>query len=126
MQTERDLNGYSFLVVFELAVTDELTRAGFSVGNIHLYGGTQELISGGTLALTYGTHYGLVGRNGVGKTSLLRAIATKAIVLPDFLHIIHVEQECHGDERTALETILQVCVLPTFPFHLKKALLHKP
>mmetsp|Transcript_20851 Transcript_20851/g.45691 ORF Transcript_20851/g.45691 Transcript_20851/m.45691 type:complete len:620 (-) Transcript_20851:607-2466(-) len=78
------------------------------VGNIVLFGGKQELISGGTLQLTYGTHYGLVGRNGVGKSTLLRSIAQKAIKLPDFLHIIHVEQECVGDQRTALETVLQV------------------
>ncbi|KAK3260201.1 hypothetical protein CYMTET_30826, partial [Cymbomonas tetramitiformis] len=45
------------------------------VENITLYGGKQELISCGILKLVYGVHYGLVGRNGVGKSTLLRAIA---------------------------------------------------
>ena len=49
------------------------------ITGIQLFAGKQELISTGTLVLTYGTHYGLIGRNGVGKSSLLRAIGeTKA------------------------------------------------
>lgn len=51
--------------------------------------------------------YGLVGRNGVGKSTLLRAISSKQLQLPDFLHIVHVEQEIAGDDRTALEAVLQ-------------------
>ena len=51
--------------------------------------------------------YGLVGRNGVGKSTLLRAISRKQLRLPDFLHIVHVEQEIDGDERTALDAVLQ-------------------
>ena len=74
--------------------------------NISLAAGSRELIGSGILAFNYGTKYGLVGRNGVGKSTLLRAIAAKTIKLPEFLHIIHVEQECVGDERSALQTVL--------------------
>ena len=76
------------------------------VENFGLAAGSRELIGSGTLQLTYGVKYGLVGRNGVGKSTLLRAIAQKQIKLPDFLHIIHVEQECVGDHRSALQTVL--------------------
>jgi len=76
------------------------------VENFGLAAGSRELIGSGLLALTYGTKYGLVGRNGVGKSTLLRAIASKQIKLPSFLHIIHVEQECVGDHRSALQTVL--------------------
>jgi ABC-type molybdenum transport system ATPase subunit/photorepair protein PhrA len=78
------------------------------VDNIQLFGGKTELVQFGTLHLTYGMHYGLVGRNGVGKSCMLRAIAEKVIKLPEHLHIIHVEQECVGDQRTALETVVGV------------------
>lgn len=48
----------------------------------------------------------MVGRNGVGKSSLLRAIASGLIAVPPFIHVVHVEQECTGDERNALETVM--------------------
>lgn len=48
----------------------------------------------------------MVGRNGVGKSSLLRAISNGLISVPSFIHTVHVEQECAGDDRTALETVL--------------------
>lgn len=56
----------------------------------------------------HGYHYGLIGRNGVGKSTLLRAITSGEIALPDHLYVVHVEQEIQGDERTVLQTILQV------------------
>lgn len=61
-----------------------------------------------TAQLTYGTKYGLVGRNGVGKSTLLKAIASKTVKLPDFLFVVHVEQECTGEEITALDAVLAV------------------
>jgi len=70
-------------------------------------GGGEELIDRGTLALTYGRNYGMVGRNGVGKSTLLRAIACRFIEIPEMFHVVHVEQECVGDSRTALETVVQ-------------------
>ena len=48
-----------------------------------------------------------MGRNGVGKSTLLRAISRKQLQLPDFLHIVHVEQEIAGDDRTALQAVLE-------------------
>ena len=69
--------------------------------------GGVELIDRATLALTFGRNYGMVGRNGVGKTTILRAIACREIPIPEMFHIVHVEQECRGDERTALETVIQ-------------------
>jgi len=76
------------------------------IEGIGLAAGSRELIDRATLSLTYGFKYGLVGRNGVGKSTLLRALANKEIRLPSFLHVIHVEQECVGDSRSALETVL--------------------
>lgn len=41
--------------------------------------GGQDLIEGGTLTLANGRRYGLVGRNGTGKSTLLRALAVHQI-----------------------------------------------
>mmetsp|Transcript_2153 Transcript_2153/g.6224 ORF Transcript_2153/g.6224 Transcript_2153/m.6224 type:complete len:695 (+) Transcript_2153:75-2159(+) len=77
------------------------------IGGLQLFAGKSELISNGVLQLVYGTKYGLVGRNGVGKTSLLRALSTGQIPLPPWLHIVHVEQEIVGGEETALEAVMR-------------------
>mmetsp|Transcript_4315 Transcript_4315/g.4975 ORF Transcript_4315/g.4975 Transcript_4315/m.4975 type:complete len:960 (+) Transcript_4315:148-3027(+) len=77
------------------------------IRQVQLYGGRDELISNGVLQLTNGVKYGLVGRNGVGKTTLLRAIAEGTIKMPEYLHIIHVEQEAEPDSRSSLQTVLQ-------------------
>ena len=66
-----------------------------------------ELLDSAVLALNYGVKYGLVGRNGVGKTTLLRHLAEGLIPLPKFLNVVHVEQEITGDERSAIATILE-------------------
>ena len=77
------------------------------VNDIRLCAGKQELLFGAVLALNHGRNYGLVGRNGVGKTTLLRSIAEGIIALPSFLNVVHVEQEIEGDELSALETVVR-------------------
>jgi predicted ATPase len=54
---------------------------------------------------------GLIGRNGTGKTSLLRAMAQHAIDgIPKNCQILHVEQEVTGDDTTALQCVLNADV----------------
>jgi ATPase subunit of ABC transporter with duplicated ATPase domains len=77
------------------------------IGGIRMCAGKQELLDSAVLALNYGVKYGLVGRNGVGKTTLLRHLAEGLIPLPKFLNVVHVEQEITGDERSALRTIVE-------------------
>ena len=37
--------------------------------------------------------YGFVGRNGLGKTTLLRMISEKQLLIPSHISVLHVEQE---------------------------------
>jgi ATP-binding cassette subfamily F protein 3 len=54
---------------------------------------------------------GLVGRNGTGKTSFLRAMAMHAIDgIPKNCQILHVEQEVVGDDTIALQCVLNADV----------------
>jgi ATPase subunit of ABC transporter with duplicated ATPase domains len=39
-----------------------------------VYAGGKELVADATLNITMGGKYGLIGRNGIGKTSFLRAL----------------------------------------------------
>lgn len=51
------------------------------------------LRSGASLTLAYGRRYGLIGRNGVGKSTLLRHIALREVAVPSHITILFVEQE---------------------------------
>eukprot|EP00455_Lapot_gusevi_P015615 TRINITY_DN1790_c0_g2_i3.p1 TRINITY_DN1790_c0_g2~~TRINITY_DN1790_c0_g2_i3.p1 ORF type:complete len:785 (-),score=212.31 TRINITY_DN1790_c0_g2_i3:93-2447(-) len=69
-------------------------------------GGT-ELILNAPLRLYTGRRYGLIGRNGIGKTTLLSAMASYEIRgFPTYLRVLHVEQEVVGTDETVLECVL--------------------
>lgn len=54
-----------------------------------------------------GKKYGLVGRNGIGKTCLINAISRHEIEkFPQSIHILQVEQEVEADSKTVLDHIL--------------------
>ena len=67
-----------------------------------------ELLTGATLRLHAGRHYGLVGRNGVGKSTLLRRMALARIDgFPDYLMVLHVKQEIEGTDTSVIDTVIQ-------------------
>lgn len=83
-----------------------------TVKDIHIEGfdicfGEKVLIKGANVTLTYGRRYGFVGRNGLGKTTLLRMISEKQLKIPSHISILHVEQEVVGDETIALNSVLE-------------------
>lgn len=57
--------------------------------------------------LAFGRRYGLVGRNGLGKTTLLRMISNRQLHIPSHISILHVEQEVVGDDTPALQSVLE-------------------
>ncbi|KAL1688038.1 P-loop containing nucleoside triphosphate hydrolase protein [Schizophyllum commune] len=72
--------------------------------------GSNRILSGASLTLAYGRRYGLIGRNGVGKSTLLRHIALREVPIPAHITILFVEQEIVGDDTTALESVLKADV----------------
>lgn len=56
--------------------------------------GKTELLRNASLRLVYGRHYGLIGQNGIGKSTLLRHISEyKLQDFPQYLRVVHVHQE---------------------------------
>jgi ATP-binding cassette subfamily F protein 3 len=51
------------------------------------------ILTDSNLSLAYGRRYGLVGQNGIGKSTLLRALSRREIAIPTHISILHVEQE---------------------------------
>ncbi|KAL6757773.1 ABC transporter family protein [Haematococcus lacustris] len=75
--------------------------------NFNVSNGGKDLIEDASVMLAYGRRYGLVGRNGTGKTSLLRAMAAHDIPgIPANCQILHVEQEVVGGDITVIEAVL--------------------
>ncbi|PPQ98907.1 hypothetical protein CVT24_003538 [Panaeolus cyanescens] len=72
--------------------------------------GSNRILSGATLTLAHGRRYGLIGRNGVGKSTLLRHIAMREVPIPAHITILFVEQEIVGDDTAALDSVLKADV----------------
>ena len=64
--------------------------------------------------VAFGRRYGVVGRNGVGKSTLLRALLRRDLPVPETLQIEYVEQhvgDVSGEETQPIrDTCQRVCV----------------
>ena len=91
------------------AVEDEMTSAVAEV-DIHdlcIAVAGRDLLKDAHLKLCPGQRYGFVGRNGSGKSSLFRAMASRRIPgYPPNCVTLLVDQEDVGDDRTAVDTVL--------------------
>ncbi|KAK3903221.1 P-loop containing nucleoside triphosphate hydrolase protein [Staphylotrichum tortipilum] len=80
------------------------------IDNIDVSIGGNRILTDTTLTLSYGHRYGLVGNNGVGKSTLLRALSRREVPIPTHISILHVEQEITGDDTPALQAVLDADV----------------
>lgn len=77
------------------------------IENFDVAYGDRILLQGADLTLAFGRRYGLIGRNGLGKTTLLRMISSKQLRIPSHIQVLHVEQEVAGNNTSALESVLE-------------------
>ncbi|XP_069830658.1 ATP-binding cassette sub-family F member 3 [Dendropsophus ebraccatus] len=77
------------------------------IENFDVSFGERVLLTGAELHLASGRRYGLVGRNGLGKTTLLKMLASRSLRVPSHISILHVEQEVAGDDTPALQSVLE-------------------
>lgn len=83
------------------------SKADIFLPKVTLVAGGKALLDGATLRLTRGRKYGLVGRNGIGKTTLINAMCRRELdKMPMNLHILQVEQEVIGDDVTVLQHVI--------------------
>jgi len=82
--------------------------------NIHLSDVTVTLPTGADLLrntvmdIQRGHRYGLIGRNGIGKSTVLRRLAQKSIPgLPPDMKILLVQQQVDGSEKDPLQTLVE-------------------
>jgi len=70
-------------------------------------GGGEYLVRNSDVKFVHGHRYGLIGRNGAGKTTFLRHIASGLKEVPKHLRVLHLKQEMEGGEYTVKETVLR-------------------
>ena len=83
-----------------------------NLDNFDLTIGHLTLLKDASLKIVYGKNYGLIGRNGIGKSVLLRAISNKTqpfhgkVIDPE-ISIFHLNQEIIDSDLTPLEILLE-------------------
>lgn len=82
------------------------SQGNFMIDPVDIVFGDHVILSNTKLTIVHGEHYALVGKNGIGKTSLLNAIAYKTLSVPDDLDTVYVRQEEPESELTVLESLL--------------------
>ena len=82
--------------------------------------GGKRILTDTTLTLAYGRRYGLVGQNGIGKSTLLRALSRRELAIPTHISILHVEQEVN---IIYIDKVLLVMVIDEFAIRLPATIL---
>ncbi|KAG6964450.1 hypothetical protein JG688_00007686 [Phytophthora aleatoria] len=60
------------------------------------------------ISLNFGRRYGLIGRNGSGKSTFMNVLGARGIPIPDSIDIYHLKHEIEASDMTALEAVLSV------------------
>jgi len=61
------------------------------------------------IVLNHGNRYGLLGRNGCGKSTLMKALGARAVPIPGGIDVFHLKEEIEAsDTITALEAVMSV------------------
>ncbi|CAN8063493.1 unnamed protein product [Agarophyton chilense] len=99
---------------YQSQATVSSVKAKYTPGSsdVHIEGldlafGGMTLLEAAELHIPYGRRVGIIGRNGCGKTTLMRAIARRELPIPEDMDIVYVEQEIAGSEKTPLEIVLE-------------------
>lgn len=78
-----------------------------SFGNVTISAHDKILFKDTPLTVTYGHRYGLIGKNGIGKTSLLNQLANRVIPVHPKMDIYYMEQDIVPTDDSVLETVLK-------------------
>ena len=73
--------------------------------NLNLYGLT--VLKDTTVKISHQRRYGLIGMNGIGKSTLLHALAVRELDVPFHIKVVYVEQELTESEETILQVVLK-------------------
>jgi len=69
------------------------------------------LIADTTLELNYGRRYGLIGRNGSGKSTFLNCLGSRELPIPTHIDVYLLQEEVEPSHKTAMEAVVECGML---------------
>ena len=80
-----------------------------NVQNLTLQHRGNVMLDGTAIVLNHGNRYGLIGRNGCGKSTLMKALGARAVPIPAGIDTFHLKEEVEpSDTMTALDAVMSV------------------
>ncbi|KAL7418028.1 P-loop containing nucleoside triphosphate hydrolase protein [Mrakia frigida] len=110
LQKKQESYEEMFMKVNPLDMGNKNKPKDIHLASIDVNFGSLRILTNAALTLAHGRRYGLIGRNGIGKSTLLRNMALREVAIPSHISVLYVEQEIVGDDTTALESVLQADV----------------
>ncbi len=102
---EEDNNKVSTMMIPDFS--DGSKEKDIHVHNFNITYGGKILLEEADLRLVFGRKYGLIGRNGIGKTTLLKHMANFDIEgFPKHHRVLHVKQEVKSSSSSVLQVVL--------------------
>ena len=86
--------------------TNQCTSKDINLFNFSINAHNKDLFIDADLKINYGFRYGLIGKNGIGKTTLLKHIAYRLLPISDQMDVLYVEQEVEPTNTSVFETVL--------------------
>lgn len=106
LKLQQDEDGISDRVV--TGVLDSLqTSRDIKMSSVSLLFHGKVLIQDSELELNYGRRYGLLGENGCGKSTFLKALATREYPIPENIDIYLLDEPAAPSEYSALEYVVR-------------------
>lgn len=106
LKLQQDEDGLSDRVVTGVLASLETSRD-IKLTSVSLLFHGKVLIQDSTLELNYGRRYGLLGENGCGKSTFLKAIATREYPIPENIDIYLLDEPAEATEYSALEYVVR-------------------
>jgi len=66
------------------------------------------MLDGTEIVLNHGNRYGLLGRNGCGKSTLMKALGARAVPIPSGIDIFHLKEEIEPSDISAIDAVMSV------------------
>ncbi|AAS53603.2 AFR232Cp [Eremothecium gossypii ATCC 10895] len=106
LKLQQDKDGISDRVV--TGVLDSLeTSRDVKMSSVSLLFHGKVLIQDSQLELNYGRRYGLLGENGCGKSTFLKAIASREYPIPENIDVYLLDEPAEPSEYSALEYVVR-------------------